>query len=38
MYRIRIGKYATREDAELKMPIESQNEQGIDTWITQYQK
>lgn len=37
MYRIRIGKFATREDAEL-VANRIKNEHGLDTWITKYQK
>ena len=37
MYRIRVGKYETRDDAELDAN-KIQNEHGMDTWITKYQK
>lgn len=37
MYRIRVGKYETRDDAELDAN-RIQNEHGMDTWITKYQK
>jgi hypothetical protein len=34
-YRIRIGKYATREEA-LKTADKITNDQGLSTWVTQY--
>ncbi len=37
LYRIRIGKYATREDA-LQAADKIANDQGLSTWVTQYQK
>ena len=37
LYRIRIGKYATRDDA-LKAADKIANDQGLPTWVTQYQK
>ena len=37
LYRIRIGKYATREDA-LQAANKIANDQGLPTWVTQYQK
>ena len=36
-YRIRIGKYATREEA-LKTADKITNDRGLSTWVTQYQK
>ncbi|MCJ7802542.1 MAG: SPOR domain-containing protein, partial [Candidatus Marinimicrobia bacterium] len=37
LYRIRIGKYATREEA-LKTADKITNDRGLSTWVTQYQK
>ncbi len=37
LYRIRIGKFATKEDA-LLVADRITNSQGISTWVTQYQK
>jgi cell division septation protein DedD len=37
LYRIRIGKYMTREDA-LQAADKIANDQGLPTWVTQYQK
>ncbi len=37
LYRIRIGKFATRNDA-LQAADKIKNDQGLPTWITQYQK
>ncbi len=37
LYRIRIGKFATRDDA-LQAADKIKNDQGLPTWITQYQK
>jgi len=37
IYRIRIGKFATREEA-LQMAAEIKNNQGLSTWVTSYQK
>lgn len=37
LYRIRIGKYETREDA-LKAADKIANDIGLQTWVTQYQK
>jgi len=37
MYRIRIGKFTTREDA-IPTANRIQSEHGMDTWITNYQK
>lgn len=37
LYRIRIGKFATRDDA-LKVADRISNDQGLPTWVTQYQK
>jgi len=37
LYRIRIGKYATRDEA-LQAADKITNDQGLSTWVTQYQK
>ena len=37
LYRIRIGKFATRDDA-LKVADKITSNQGLPTWITQFQK
>ncbi|MFC1784262.1 SPOR domain-containing protein [Candidatus Neomarinimicrobiota bacterium] len=37
LYRIRIGKYATREEA-LKTADKITSDRGLSTWVTQYQK
>ncbi len=37
LYRIRIGKLATRDEA-LQMATEIKNDQGLSTWVTSYQK
>jgi hypothetical protein len=37
LYRIRIGKYASREEA-LQAADKIANDQGLPTWVTQYQK
>ena len=37
LYRIRIGKYATRDDA-LQAADKIANDRGLPTWVTQYQK
>jgi len=37
VYRIRIGKFATKEDA-LQVADRITNSQGLPTWVTQYQK
>ena len=37
LYRIRIGKYATRDDA-LQAADKIANDRGLSTWVTQYQK
>jgi hypothetical protein len=37
LYRIRIGKYATRDDA-LQTADKIANDRGLPTWVTQYQK
>lgn len=37
LYRIRIGKYMTREDA-LQAADKIANDQGLPTWVTSYQK
>ena len=37
LYRIRIGKYVTREDA-LQAADKIANDRGLPTWVTQYQK
>lgn len=37
LYRIRIGKYATRDDA-LEAADKIANDRGLPTWVTQYQK
>jgi len=37
VYRIRIGKFATKEDA-LQVADRITNSQGLSTWVTQYQK
>ncbi len=37
LYRIRIGKYAARETA-LQAANKIANDQGLPTWVTQYQK
>ena len=37
LYRIRIGKYATREDA-LQVAEKITSDRGLSTWVTQYQK
>ena len=37
LYRIRIGKYATREEA-LQAADKIANDRGLPTWVTQYQK
>jgi hypothetical protein len=37
LYRIRIGKYATREEA-LKTADKITSDRGLSTWVTQYQE
>lgn len=37
LYRIRIGKFATRDDA-LEVADKITNDQGLPTWVTSYQK
>jgi len=37
LYRIRIGKYATRDDA-LQAADKITKDRGLSTWVTQYQK
>ncbi len=37
LYRIRIGKFATREEAS-QTAAEIKNDQGLPTWVTSYQK
>ena len=37
LYRIRIGKFAARDDA-LKVADKITSDQGLPTWVTQYQK
>lgn len=37
LYRIRIGKFATRDDA-LEVADKISNDQGLPTWVTQYRK
>jgi cell division septation protein DedD len=37
LYRIRIGKFTTREEA-LQKAAEIENDQGFSTWVTSYQK
>lgn len=37
LYRIRIGRFATRDDA-LEVADKISNDQGLPTWVTQYRK
>ena len=37
LYRIRIGKYSTRDDA-MQAAYKIANDRGLQTWVTQYQK